>query len=88
MYCALIVAAGQCLLACGGPPDEFKQAWGEPRWNNDMQTIIDDHGPMPKLHRRGADVIWSVEAEPAGCGPVPKLKPAGSLAADLPKISN
>jgi hypothetical protein len=70
MFCATLLVSGQCLLACGGSMQEFKQAWNWPasfRWENSSQALVDDYGTLPQLHRRGDEAIWSTPAEPTYC---------------------
>ena len=55
MFCATLLVSGQCLLACGGLMQEFKQAWNWPaslRWDNSIQAPVDDYGTLPQLLRR------------------------------------
>jgi hypothetical protein len=77
MFCATIIVAAQCTLACGGEPEEFQRAWRWPasiRWDSGFQKFVDDHGPLPPLPRGHEQVIWMVPAEPGACAPVPTLK--------------
>jgi hypothetical protein len=80
MFCATLLVAGQCAFTCVGDLDEFRKAW-DIRWDNSDQVA-----PLRRVH---GDVVWAVEAEPAGCMPVPKLKPLiGEATAELPKPSS
>jgi hypothetical protein len=74
MLCATLLVAGQCAFTCGGDLDEFRKAWNI-RWHNGAQAVVDNYGPVAPLRRVNGHVIWAVEAEPASCTPVPKLKP-------------
>jgi hypothetical protein len=88
MFCATLLVAGQCAFTCVGDLDEFRKAW-DIRWDNSDQAIVDDYGPVAPLRRVHGDVVWAVEAEPAGCMPLPKLKPLiGEATAELPKPSS
>jgi hypothetical protein len=88
MFCATLLLAGQCVFTCAGDLDEFKRAW-DIRWDNAAQAIVDNHGPAPQLRRVEDQVVWSVEAEPASCTPIPKFKPRIEEAtAELPKPSS
>jgi hypothetical protein len=73
-FCVTLLVAGQCAFACNGDLDEFQRAWNI-RWDNGAQVIVDNHGPVPQLRRINGEALWVVEAEPASCAPVPKLKP-------------
>jgi hypothetical protein len=74
MFCATLLVAGQCAFTCGGDLDEFRKAWNI-RWDNGAQAVVDNYGPVAPLRRVNGEVVWAVEAEPASCTPVPKLKP-------------
>ena len=70
MFCATLLVSGQCLLACGGLMQEFKQAWNWPaslRWDNSIQAPVDDYGTLPQLLLHGEEAIWSTPAEPTYC---------------------
>ena len=67
MFCATLLVSGQCLLACGGLMQEFKQAWNWPaslRWDNSIRAPVDDYGTLPQLHRRGEEVTLPPEEPP------------------------
>jgi hypothetical protein len=70
MFCATLLVSGQCLLACGGLMQEFKQAWNWPaslRWDNSIQAPVDDYGTLPQLLLHGEEAIWSTPTEPTYC---------------------
>ena len=88
MFCATLLVAGQCAFSCAGDLDEFRKAWNI-RWDNGAQAVVDDYGTAAPLRRVNGDVVWPVEAEPAGCMPLPKLKPRIEEAPlELPKPSS
>ena len=84
MFCAAILVAGQCAFTCSGDLDEFRKAW-DIRWDNAAQAVVDNHGPVPPLRRVKGEAVWTVEAEPASCTPVPELKPRSEVATAEPK---
>lgn len=75
MFCTSLIVVTQCMLVCGGAIGEYRSAWGEPRWDNALQAIIDNYGPIPALYKSKAGVLWMTDAEPASCAPVPQFKP-------------
>ena len=85
IFCVTLLVAGQCAFTCSGDLDEFQRAWNI-RWDNGVQAVVDDHGPVAPLRRIGGEVVWAVDAEPASCTPVPKFKPRIKVVtAELPK---
>lgn len=82
MFCAAILVSGQCLFACEGLLQEFKQAWDWParvRWSDTAQALVDDYGVLPKLYRRGDHVIWRTPAEPAHCDDMERFREDGCI---------
>ena len=65
------------MFDCSGNLDELMSSEGRRniQWDNGAQAIVDDHGPMPQFRRIQGEVLWAVEAEPASCTRIPKLKP-------------